>query len=696
MKTIVSLALATLAALEAWAEADSLSVQLPEVDVAAALVRHDKTGDSYLVTADLKRGAASTLDVLSRLPGVDFSDVSGTLSVRSSSDVKVIIGGVEASLDYLRALPIDRLKRIDVSYLPPARYTSAGVRYLITVTLRSDYTGHSLYVGNFLMASAGDNNGDNPIANEQPSAQYICSLDKVDITAGYHFGTIHWNYPVEYQRDYLGVGQIKSARTSTSNPNDLNATLSHSANLGVDWHLNPMHTLSARAQYGNDRLRHTTAYDVTESGVGTYHETAGTRNRVNELSTAIIYQGQIGDRGTLYGALAYNRMRNNAATSVAVDDASDAARYRHDKRLLRAEIDASYSLRENLLLNLGYRATENRYTTLSRDDASTLLRQREWRHNYYAYLDWTPAEQLILHMGLLGDAINRHTTEGNRTWHSLLPQFTLAWQPAENVAVQAEYSGKMLYPSLYELSTSTAWIDSRLQSVGNPALRPALQHQVSLQATLLDGLILGAEYTDASHLPALWWQQISGTTYQQTYVGARSRNLTLQASYNWAITRVWSWENTLQWQRQWLSAQGLTGRCSNLLVVSKMQYWISRIALMAKIEYRREMQNDPLLQGRQSYGQDLWQITLQKGLLKNQLFITLGYVPPVHCGVRTAQQLMVHTDFMSQSQSMNLRTYDNLLLLRVQWWFNKGRNKRHDNPTYDFPAETPTKDRGLL
>lgn len=126
-----------------------------------------------------------------------------------------------------------------------------------------------------------------------------------------------------------------------------------------------------------------------------------------------------------------------------------------------------------------------------------------------------------------------------------------------------------------------------------------------------------------------------------------------------------------------------------------MEYWINPIGLLAKVEYTREMQKNPLLQGWQQYGQDLWQISLRKSFIDDALAVSLNYVPPIHLGIRTSQESSIETSFFKQRQNLNLHTYDNLLMLRIEWRFNKGRKKQRRIQEYEFDIEQKI-DKGLL
>ena len=63
------------------------NVELDELVVQESLVEHSASGDTYRVTEEMKRGVDGTLQMLGRLPGVDYNFVSDAITVRNDSKV---------------------------------------------------------------------------------------------------------------------------------------------------------------------------------------------------------------------------------------------------------------------------------------------------------------------------------------------------------------------------------------------------------------------------------------------------------------------------------------------------------------------------------------------------------------------------------------------------------------------------------
>lgn len=675
-------------------------MNLDEVVVNATLVKHDSHSDEYRMIPKLTQGATSIYDVLSRLPGVAYNNLNNSISVRMNNNVLIEVNGNRVSQEYIQALSLDRISRIQVIYAPSARYTTEGIRYVINIKLKNDYVGHDLYVGNYTMISAGKNNGSDIVTNEQPKAQYIYSGKKIDITAGYGFATIHWNYPISYSRDYNGIASIKTEEISAKNPNDHNSTKSHAANLGIDWQIAPYQTLSFRGTFQNDNVKHQSIYNLTQyeidrGTIGEYKELSNESSIVNEITGALYYQGMFRNGWTLYSALGYDRMRDNHDYKYNGNNFTNAEQYSNAKDYFRGELDLNYSFNDAIAINFGYRGIWNRYMTHNKENDILLSLNQEGRHNGYAFLDWSPKENFLLHIGSGVEIIHKKGLEQKRNWLEFLPQLTATWQPSNKVQLMAEYTTKMEYPSLYQVSITPNAIDRWLIQSGNPQLFPSRLQVISLQGTFFESLIIGAEYTLIHNSITDWYEKTGDNTFMRTFTNSRGKDFRAVAAYNWEITKSLAWNNIIQWQWQYIGSHEFSNHASNFSLQSNFEYWIKPITLLAKVEYSREMQKIPLLQGWQQYGQDLWQISLRKNFLNKSLSVSLNYVPPIHIGIRTNQDSYINTTFLNQKQSLNLHTYDNLFMLRIEWRFNKGRNKQRRVRQYEFDREQ-IRDKGLL
>ena len=675
-------------------------IELNEVIINAALIKHDSKSDEYRLTPELTQGATSAYDVLSRLPGITYNNLSNSVSVRMDNNVIINVNGNKVSPEYIQALPIEAISKIQVVYAPKTRYTTDGIRYVINIKLKKDTEGHSLYLGNSIMISAGKNNGSDVIANEQPKGQYIYSNKKIDITAGYGYASIHWNYPIDYSKSYTGITSLQTGAVSAHDPNDFNSTYSHAANLGINWELAPYQTLSFLGTYQTDKIQHSSVYNtyfenLSPNRLPDYIEHYTENSKVKDMAVATYYQGMFESGWNVFAGFGYNRYQDNFNSDYSGFNSLLNSLYRNRKIYYRGEVDINYSFNDLLSLNFGYRGIWNRYTTFNREDWSVISKYNDDHHNAYLFLDWSPSESFLFHIGSGMEAINKVNLRERHNWIEILPHISATWQPSDKFQLMAEYQTKIEYPSIFQISETSISIDPWLSMIGNSGISPARKQSISFQGTLLESIIFGAEYNHVRNQISEWYERKDEREFFKTFINAGSQELRLIAGYNWKIIKGLVWQNIFQWKLDKITGRGLSNHTSNLSWESKINYWIKPIGLMASIEYSHEMEKLPLLQGWQQFGQDLWQISLKKSVLDNSLSFSFNYIPPIHLGVRTTQASFIKTDFMDFRQRLNLHTYDNLMIIRIEWRFNKGKNKKRHIQQYEFETEQK-QGKGLL
>lgn len=717
MRLFVTVALSTILALSAlFAKAEQIvvqasvqqdtakidSVELDELVVKESLVKHSAKGDAYKVTEAMRRGIDGTMQLLGRLPGVVYDNVNNSITVRNDSKVQIIVNGNQVDNSYLNAISPERVDEVEVIYMPQARYTAAGYRYVIDIKLKPEYRGHDIYVGNFLMVSAGDNNGDDVVANEQPQAMYMYSGDKVDFNVGYAFGEINWNYPLSYTKSYPGIADIFTDEYTEKNPNDHNHNRTHAAFAGLDWHIRQRQTLSLRASYENIDLGRTVEnriHTTDAAGIEKLHDEVTVSDQQSDQFTgAMLYRGNFNEKWDIYASLGYDRWNADALNCYSLTG-SYASRnlYRNSRDYLNGNFDLTYSINEKMSLNIGYMGTWNRYDTHTKHGNRLVAQTIDSRHQAYACYDFMPSGNLLLHVGIGFEHIGRTGLGGiDKGYNNLLPQATLTYLPSETVRITADYNANMEYPLQYQLSAAGYDIDSLMHYEGNPLLAPARTHRLSLSVGVGDAFYASVEYNNTHDFLTEWYAPLGGGKFLSTFGNARYHNFKAMAGYDWKISKYVVWSNTLQLSYDKIRLGNIADDYTNFNMVSELRYWLNPWRMQLMGVYSRNMVREPQLQGWSDYGQDMWQVAAQKSFFDNRLAVSLIYIPPLHVGLRRHQRSCVETPFYRTVQSLNLKTYDNMVLLRLQFRFSTGKLRRDALRDNFNVTKEQGKDRGLM
>ncbi|MBD2770175.1 TonB-dependent receptor [Hymenobacter sp. BT664] len=123
----------------------SAATALKEVTIVGQKPLFERLADRTVVNVEGSTLAAgnSSLDVLARSPGVTV-DASDNLALRGRQGLLVLIDGKRQPMtgaelaDYLRALPADQLKSIELITNPPAKYDAQGGAGIIAINLKKD------------------------------------------------------------------------------------------------------------------------------------------------------------------------------------------------------------------------------------------------------------------------------------------------------------------------------------------------------------------------------------------------------------------------------------------------------------------------------------------------------------------------------------------------------------------------------
>lgn len=232
---------------------------LNEVNVVAKKPLYERLADRTVVNVEGSSLAAgnTSLDVLSRSPGV-MVDNNDNLALRGRQNVLVLIDGKRQPMtgselaDYLRALPADQLKSIELITNPPAKYDAQGTAGIIAINLRKDQrlgTNGTLQ-GSYGRSQYNKYTGGITLNNRRKLGLHGQSIN---LFGSYTYNNRDGIAMLDIHRDFYrsaatDVGPNRQ-QTFTGSSDQVNRVrvgiLSHTARAGVDYNLSKRTVLGA-------------------------------------------------------------------------------------------------------------------------------------------------------------------------------------------------------------------------------------------------------------------------------------------------------------------------------------------------------------------------------------------------------------------------------------------------------------------
>lgn len=677
---------------------DSIANQeLKVAEVVATQVTRRADRNVYTILDRDRAKYFSPLALLECIPGIHFNRLNEEVSINGNKQIAYQVNGVDKSADQVRTLPARSIQAIELIHTPTGKYQESGIKYVVNYVLKDNYTGLDLNLENFTIASLSKHNGDDIIANEQPklSLQYISK--RWNINAGYVFGDFHWNYPLSFKKLLPSGMSYTSGDVSPRHPNELNATLQHGARFGVDFTPNKRHVITMNANYAYTDDEKNTGYHITPEGreVGLLSEYNQLHTHQHDLRGSLAWNGTLSEHWRMEASLNYNRLwSDNAQTYTWNVLPPDLSAYKLTKDYLWQNLSARFFASEKWNFDFGWSNTYNLYKNQNRlAKQQTKQQLKSYRSRVYAYATTNFTQALSMRLGIAGNYIDG---EYGRKYN-FEPSLTLNYAPEEGIAqAQLAYSLKPTYPKQYQLSPAVQRLDSVLIQQGNPLLAPiSSAHELTLNTTLGGLFTLSSMFSYSRNEVVPYYMSATNDQVFATYNNAHMLQSVTSAELYIPLCRFLMWSNTFRLNYYKVKRGTVAHDKLNWGLDSELQYFNQRLKMMAQLSYSRGMITIPSLQGFYETGQDLWQVSVMKLLCNDNLAIQVSYLPPLHFGTRKYQSNEVSTDnYFSQSR-LNLRTYDNMLFIRLTFNLHRGKRTKSITDKTQYDNERPA-GRGLM
>lgn len=553
---------------------------LDEVTVKASrpqiIIEPDKT--IVNVEGTVMAEGANALDVLGRSPGI-FINAEGIINLNGRSGVTVMINDRPTYMsatdlaNFLRSMPADNIKSIEVITSPSARFDAEGAAGVINIQLKKN-TVEGVF-GNVQVGGRYNGSG-------APTTGITLNVKNRRLTTN---GTFNYNEFVELNdleiernfvldqgvSTFLQESTIKERIKTPSFTGSANYELSPKQNIGIN----------VQASTSTDKGLNTSGTQISEpltpltKGIVSSNASGGKRDR---FFTNFHYDAKLDTLGSKFSAdidLTVLDLESDALLDNTYSTATDPIRYSKDRvqtlndmfyTILTAKLDWEKHFKGGKVLEAGLKGSwveSDNNLDLSRGLGEGALLPDPNSNNFlylenvlaaYTSLKGDLSPKLSFQAGLRMEYSD--VTGNSRTlnqinkqkYTNLFPSIFLQHKVSEQYQVVVNANRRITRPNYRLLNPFIYYIDPLTSEKGNPNLRP--QYATNFEMNhIIKGtyqITMGYSITENTFMQIFEQDQEARTSTTFTANFDKTKNLNFQAVLPIPITSWWNSTNLLQ------------------------------------------------------------------------------------------------------------------------------------------------------
>lgn len=242
----------------------------------------------FNVENSISASGGSSLEALKITPGISIQNekisMIGKSSMRIMINNRIIELSNEDLTNYLRAIPADNIKSIEVITNPPAKYEAEGNSGLINILLKTENKTEAWNLSvqeSYKQASYPGNNG---------NVNFNYNKNKIKLTSGFSYGTRKYETILKNELYYLKGLQKEVGKEPLDNKYLL-------GNIGIDYQLNPKVILGGTYSYSHSNAKGSMTTDTDVAGNTSYDfiRTLSSEDNISNLHQVNIHNSTILD-----------------------------------------------------------------------------------------------------------------------------------------------------------------------------------------------------------------------------------------------------------------------------------------------------------------------------------------------------------------------------------------------------------------
>jgi hypothetical protein len=633
----------------------------------------------YAVTSRMRDGVTGALELLDKIPGLSYDKPSETVRLNNQTNILLLVDGIQHSHAYLKHLSPHRIHAVEVIHAPSGRFVSDDYAAIVHFILKKDYTGYDIHVSEAASLNLSQTAGNDRWAENRPAVGMTYTVRRLNIFGTYSRDRENRNV---FSEKYVKYNRFELASVPPERPNSLYEDEINTVTGGLNYRLTPLQIVGIQGDYTSGNMHTRQEYtmrrtDPTQNYDRTLTNITENLTKAHTFTGSLFYRGQLTNRIHLYGDFSYNYYYNLIENEYCQDE---AAGYRYEdlyneyKNQTAFNLEGKYLLSGNMSVEAGYSGIRRRYASGS-SQGKGFLDYGEYRNKAFAYFSWYPSDKTGLKAGIALEHIKRQDRATGDSYLRALPFLQINYSISRTANLLASYATNQSYPALYQLSPMSIVIDTFLTQTGNPALKSAVRHSAFVELTLWNSLKVSPRYSFIRDGISEVYNNMEYKLYR-TFNNMDISEYSLHASYERTFGLYFRLKGAVMFYHGEALHDNIRSSSNGWIFQTEAGWYHPGMAAGAQAGYYRNMRKHVLWQGYQMSDKDCWRVSIQKELWRKRISVMLSYIPPVPFGVRRDRTKEMDTPLYREKTTLNLSSYNRMLLLNVSLRFEGGGVKK--------------------
>jgi hypothetical protein len=678
--------------------------ELKEVTVKGKTKESTLEKELVLVTSDMRIGASNTNDVLEKVQGLSYDRYNNTISVDGNKNIVFLVNGMEKDPQYIRNLSPDRLQKIEIIRDPGGRYALEGYSAIINVILKNDYHGSELFFDNMALFDPDAKSRSNIFVVDNFTTTYNYTYNKINFYSKIQSNLSNVDIPFQDIKTYSN-GQTIEQMPAGDNPENLKIfNLNSDFTAGLDYYLDPRQTISYEANFSmmpfgaGETLQKMNIREFNPDSVYT-SETNQTKNPQTFYNT-LFYKGKLNNNNSVNADFTYTRYEENENVKYFQNNILQSDQTsNNNKNYTDFNIELEHQINDKMNLDFGYgnsfRKTVNGFAAENQNSIPD-FKYTELRNKIYGYYSIKFNEKFGLKLGIASEQSKPEIDGKSRDFYLFEPYADFKYTLSQNFNFKLQYRSEGIYPDISQANPFTTVIDQQTESTGNPYLEPTVIHKISFRAELMQGLFAVEPYYHFSNnyitqtgnlLDNGIFEYTFSNAGQYVHEGIKG-NLTIPFSKSVIL------QSSLDFFKSSIAFEGKTNRVNDWSSETQLIYLNKKYKTVSGLLYQKNVVKNISAQGWNNNNNDFWMIFVQQPFFKGNMTVLLGYMLPLNFGCNYNQSTFIQTEQYSEMQKANISLLKNILLFKLSYRFQKGKEIKKNEK--DIIHEDEKKSKGGL